>query len=160
MRLCRGAWLSCFISIALLACSGNVKPVAQPARPSGDSVRELLTILRFDVILAELGERQKANIRAQLEQDGAQETLNARQQALFDEYSAKALLTVDDEDSRSESAVVAHFITCAAAAAIANTIRPIQISPRQSLPGDAPESSEGFEAGATKPTTRDSSICV
>jgi hypothetical protein len=61
---------------------------------------------------------------------------------------------------RSESAVVAHFTACIAATAIANIISAIQSRPRQSLRGEALESSEGFVAGATKPTMRDSSVCV
>jgi hypothetical protein len=57
----------------------------------------------------------------------------------------------------SEAAVVAHFVRrIAAAAAIANTINAVQSKPRQSLRGDALESSERFDAGAVKPTTRDS----
>ena len=64
------------------------------------------------------------------------------------------------ENSRSKSAVVAHFTACIAAAAIASIISAIQSRPRQSLRGGALESSGGFEAGTSKPTMRDSSIRV
>jgi hypothetical protein len=64
-----------------------------------------------------------------------------------------------DDPGRSESAV-AHFIVCAAAAAIAITIRPIQSSRRQSLPSSVLEACEGFETGATKAMMRDSSMCA
>jgi hypothetical protein len=62
------------------------------------------------------------------------------------------------ERSRSESAVVAHFITCAAAAAIATTVSAIHSHPRRALPGDAPESSEG--ARTTNRSRRCLSRCV
>jgi hypothetical protein len=58
----------------------------------------------------------------------------------------------------SESALVAHFMTCNAAAAIANTIRAIHSHPRQALPVGALELSEG--ASATKRSRRCLSRCV
>jgi hypothetical protein len=64
------------------------------------------------------------------------------------------------ENFLSEPAVVAHFIACAAAAAIAKTISAIQNNPRQSLRGGALEPSGAFKAAASKPTTRDSSLCA
>jgi hypothetical protein len=60
--------------------------------------------------------------------------------------------------SCSESAVVAHFSTCAVAAAIADTISAIQSKPRQSLPGGALELSEGSRT--TKRSRRCLSRCV
>jgi hypothetical protein len=62
------------------------------------------------------------------------------------------------DDSRSESAVVAHFIACATAAAIADTISAIHSHPRRALPGGALELSEG--ARTTKRSRRCLSRCV
>jgi hypothetical protein len=73
-----------------------VKPVGQPEMPTVESIRELLAISKFDAILAELEKRQRDYIRTQLEQDAAKEMLNAKQQALRNEYNVKALSMVDD----------------------------------------------------------------
>jgi len=67
---------------------------------------------------------------------------------------------VDIADLRgcSESAAFAHFIVCiAAAAAIASIIRPSQSNSLQSLSDRGLVVSGAFEAGASKPTMRDSS---
>jgi hypothetical protein len=87
----RRALLYCFVSAAFFACSGNVKPVAQLARPTGDSVRALFGVMHLDVVVAQLDQQIGVSTRAVMAHLVQQQAMNAEQRRLFDELETNVV---------------------------------------------------------------------
>jgi uncharacterized protein len=95
----RGVFLSCIISMALLACSGNVRPVARPMPPSTDSVSHLLTVMGFDLAVAQLVRKVDASTRAAMTGVLERRNINAEQRRVFDEMEDQVIGVIDYEFS-------------------------------------------------------------
>jgi uncharacterized protein len=95
----RGLFLSCIISMALLACSGNVRPVARPMPPSTDSVSHLLTVMGFDLAVAQLVRKVDASTRAAMTGVLERRNINAEQRRVFDEMEDQVIGVIDYEFS-------------------------------------------------------------
>jgi len=69
MTLFRGGWLWGLMFGVLAACSGNIKPAAQPATPTADSVRGLLKAMNFEAAETVLLREISASINEFLKKD-------------------------------------------------------------------------------------------
>src|SRR5258707_737297 len=99
MMLSRVVVISGLLFILLRACSGNVKPVAQPARPSGDSVRALLAVIHWDVVVTQLVQQFVISARAAMAHLVQHQAMNPEQRRLFDELETNMVGVVEDEYS-------------------------------------------------------------
>ena len=94
----RSALLCCFIT-ALSACSGNVKPVAQPARPTAKSVRTLLGVMHFDLAVTQFVQKGEASARTAIAGLAEKQPMNAEQRRIFDELKEQMVGVLDHEFS-------------------------------------------------------------
>lgn len=99
MMLSRVVAGSGLLSIMLLACSGNVKPIAQPAPPSGDSVRALLGVMHLDAVVAQFVQQMGVSTRAAMAHLVQQQAMNPEQRRLFDELETHVVGVVEYEYS-------------------------------------------------------------
>jgi hypothetical protein len=88
-----------------------VKPVVQPVGPTTESVRELLSLIKFDATTADVIARIKSYAKAEIDTRVARETFNPAQTTLIAEYEAKIWSLFDAEVGwpRLESIAVAVF---------------------------------------------------
>jgi TonB family protein len=111
MKSCKIAVFACVIALAVLGCSGNVRPAPQRAAPTPDSIRELLAVTKIDGLLSESAELGKALIGAKLQQEAATLHPNSKQELIFADFKRQAFSVVDDEFNsiRLEPELIAIF---------------------------------------------------
>jgi uncharacterized protein len=95
MMLSKVIAASSLLSIMLLACSGNVKPITQPAPPSGDSVRALLGVMHLDAVVTQFVQQMGVSARVAMARLVRQQAMNPEQRRLFDELETNMVGVIE-----------------------------------------------------------------